>query len=189
VLSWPLPGLQAGQTPQRRPTLYPLVPECRGLSREQPREHQRYSGPVRSRTPPALRSSATRDRSAGRARQGRCRLQAGTAGYLSAWSSICHERPHAAVGKAVIPACYRSTCRSPTTKEVVSLPLTLRQPRKNCYTHAGHPPPPGEPGRRLEVGMARHSGPVEIRSTPLRGRDRSPAGPSRNSLEPVTSSL
>jgi hypothetical protein len=29
------------------------------------------SGPVRSRTPPALRSSATRDRSAGRARQGR----------------------------------------------------------------------------------------------------------------------
>jgi hypothetical protein len=28
------------------------------------------SGPVRSRTPPALRSSATRDRSAGRARQG-----------------------------------------------------------------------------------------------------------------------
>jgi hypothetical protein len=31
------------------------------------------SGPVRSRTPPALRSSATRDRSAGRARQGRCR--------------------------------------------------------------------------------------------------------------------
>jgi hypothetical protein len=29
------------------------------------------SGPVRSRTPPALRSSATRDQSAGRARQGR----------------------------------------------------------------------------------------------------------------------
>jgi hypothetical protein len=31
------------------------------------------SGPVRSRTPAGLRSSATRDRSAGRARQGRCR--------------------------------------------------------------------------------------------------------------------
>ena len=30
-------------------------------------------GPVWSRTPPALRSSATRDRSAGRARQGRCK--------------------------------------------------------------------------------------------------------------------
>jgi hypothetical protein len=30
------------------------------------------SGPARSRTPAALRSSATRDRSAGRARQGRC---------------------------------------------------------------------------------------------------------------------
>jgi hypothetical protein len=31
------------------------------------------SGPVRSRTPAALRSSATRNRSAGRARQGRCK--------------------------------------------------------------------------------------------------------------------
>jgi hypothetical protein len=45
-------------------------PGCRGASREQSREH-RGSGPVWSWTPPALRSSATRDRSAGRARQGR----------------------------------------------------------------------------------------------------------------------
>jgi hypothetical protein len=39
------------------------------------------SGPVRSRTPAALRSSATRDRSAGRARQGRW-ASSGTAAWL-----------------------------------------------------------------------------------------------------------
>jgi hypothetical protein len=46
-------------------------------------------GLVRSRTPSALRSSATRDRSAGRARQGRCKRQGvhgpgATSGYLAA---------------------------------------------------------------------------------------------------------
>ena len=42
------------------------------------------SGPVRSRTPPALRSSATRDRSAGRARQGRCKPRPLIIDYLLA---------------------------------------------------------------------------------------------------------
>ena len=43
VLRWSLPGLQAGQTPQRRP----ILPECRGLSREQSREHRGFrSRPV-----------------------------------------------------------------------------------------------------------------------------------------------
>jgi hypothetical protein len=41
-----------------------------------PARTERGSGPVWSRTPLALRSSATRDRSAGRARQGRCRCRA-----------------------------------------------------------------------------------------------------------------
>jgi hypothetical protein len=34
VLSWPLPGLQAGRTPQRRPILYSLIPGGRGACRE-----------------------------------------------------------------------------------------------------------------------------------------------------------
>jgi hypothetical protein len=47
VLSWPLPGLQAGRTAQRRPILYSLIPGCRGASREQSREHRGFrSRPV-----------------------------------------------------------------------------------------------------------------------------------------------
>ena len=57
--------------PEPRPVLYPLVPGCRGASREQPREHWGFrSRPVADAF--GVRSSATRDRSAGRARQGRC---------------------------------------------------------------------------------------------------------------------
>jgi hypothetical protein len=63
VFSRPLPGLQAGRTPQRGPVPCSLILGCRGPSREQPREH-RASGPVhRGR----LRRSdpLTRDGSAG----------------------------------------------------------------------------------------------------------------------------
>jgi hypothetical protein len=55
MLSWALPGLQAGQTPQRRFIVYSLVPGCRGASREQSREHGGFD-PVRSRMPSAFRS-------------------------------------------------------------------------------------------------------------------------------------
>jgi hypothetical protein len=71
----------------------PAVPDAARTQRG-PRATRRVagSGPVRSRTPPALRSSATRDRSAGRARQGRstggmtlaCHAVSGPSGqYLS----------------------------------------------------------------------------------------------------------
>jgi hypothetical protein len=67
----------------RRPAVssypsWPLVPaqDCHfpmpcGPSTDQHHRATVGSGPVRSRTPAALRSSVTRDRSAGRARQGR----------------------------------------------------------------------------------------------------------------------
>jgi hypothetical protein len=61
VLPWVLLGLQAGRVAEGPPSLYRLIPGCCGASREQSREHRGF-GPVRSRTPSALRSSATRDR-------------------------------------------------------------------------------------------------------------------------------
>jgi hypothetical protein len=62
----PLPPELAGLGPREGPpTLYRLIPGGHGRSREQSREH-RGSGPVWSRTPSALRSSATEtDRLAG----------------------------------------------------------------------------------------------------------------------------
>jgi hypothetical protein len=42
VLSWPLPGLQAGRMRKGRPILYSLSPGCRGPSREQLREHRGF---------------------------------------------------------------------------------------------------------------------------------------------------
>jgi hypothetical protein len=69
--------------PKPRPMLFSLIPGCRGASREQSREH-RGSGPVWSRTPLALRSSATRDR-IGRPGTARpMQASSGTASYLAA---------------------------------------------------------------------------------------------------------
>jgi hypothetical protein len=78
----PLQGLRAAQSPvhlglPEQEFHCPPAPACPPLSRRL--SHRRVSkflgiggsGPVRSRTPAALWSSATRDRSAGRARQGR----------------------------------------------------------------------------------------------------------------------
>jgi hypothetical protein len=50
-----------------------LGPDVALLSRRRFGRRSWNPGSVRSRTPPTLRSSAARDRSAGRARQGRCR--------------------------------------------------------------------------------------------------------------------
>jgi len=55
--------------PNRRPVLYRLIPGCGGTSREQLREHWGTGpGPVRSRTPSALRSSIHPDQLAGEQR-------------------------------------------------------------------------------------------------------------------------
>jgi hypothetical protein len=51
----------------------PLLSMVHPSAADPAQTNTRGSGPVRARTPPALRSSATRDRSAGRARQGRCK--------------------------------------------------------------------------------------------------------------------
>jgi len=58
VLSWAPSGLRVGGRRSIVPILYSFIPRCRGASREQSREH-RGSGSAWSRTPSALRSSAT----------------------------------------------------------------------------------------------------------------------------------
>jgi hypothetical protein len=64
------------------------LPASDGIVSEQGVSRVGVSGPVWSRTPSALRSSATRDR-IGRPGTARpMQASSGTAGYLSVWSSI-----------------------------------------------------------------------------------------------------